>query len=491
MSDQPVIRYELDGDIAVITIDNPPVNALGIGVREGIVDALGNGNADPRVRAFVLIGAGKHFIAGADIRRFGTARPMSTRTSAAAIESSGKPVVAAVDGHALGGGFEHVLACHYRLCTARARFGLPEVSLGLVPGGGGTQRLPRMVGVELALDLILTGRKMDGNEAHRSGLVDELVEPFDLRAAAVRHARAVADRRPLPSARDMRPATGVDVTAAIDKARKAAARKSRHLPAPLAAIECVEASLALSLEDGVAMEQHTFERLEQSDQSKALRYAFFAEREAAKIPGAPLDLATAEVRSGAVIGAGTMGAGIAVCFADAGIPVKVLEATSEALDRGMQRVRATYADRLKRGSLTQEDMDRRLALIEPVDRYEAIADCDAVIEAVFERIDLKKDVFSRLEAVMKPGALLLTNSSAIDIDVMAGVTSRPGDVAGAHFFAPANVMKLCEVVRGNASTMATILRATRLGRTLGKISVVAGIATVSPPTAVAPHWSPR
>jgi 3-hydroxyacyl-CoA dehydrogenase len=474
MSENQLLKYEVVGGVGVMTIQNPPVNALAPGVREGIVEAVKAGNADPAVEAFVLIGAGRNFIAGADMRQFGSARPMSTRTSAAALEASEKPVVAAMQGYALGGGLEHALACHYRIATRGARLGLPEVTLGLIPGGGGTQRLARLIGPEAALDLIMSGRQVSAEEALRLGIVGELVSDEDLRSNALRYAEGIARLRPLPRASEQTAHLARGTPELFEKARKSVAKRGRHLLAPTAAINCVEAAVTGSFEQGVKLEQRTFEELENSEQSKALRYAFFAEREAAKIPGVSPEFKPERVKSGAVIGAGTMGSGIAICFADAGIPVKVLEATQQALDSGMQRIRDTFATRVKRGSLSQRDMDTRLALIQPVGRYELLGECDVVVEAVFERIDLKRDVFTRLDAVMKPGALLLTNSSAIDIGVMAAVTQRPAEVAGAHFFAPANVMKLCEIVRGDHCSMETIVRASKLARDLGKISVVAG-----------------
>jgi len=476
MSETQVLKYEVQDGVGIITVDNPPVNALGSGVREGIMAAVERANADPEVRAMVLIGAGRNFIAGADMRQFGKGRPVSTRNSTAAMDASEKPIVAAIDGYALGGGLEHALACHYRIGTKSAKLGLPEVSIGMVPGGGGTQRLPRLLGAEAALDMIFDAKPVAAQKALKLGILDEIVDGGELRAAAVRYAHSVAGRRPLPRVRDMAGRIAEDRQKAglFENLRKSAAKKSRGLVAPMKAIDCVEAATTLDFEAGIEFEREVFAVLENSDEAKALRYAFFAEREAAKIPGAPEGVKPAAVKSGAVIGAGTMGGGIAMCFADMGLPVMVLDATPEALERGMQRVRENYAIRVKRGSLTQQAMDERMALIRTVERYEDIADCDAVVEAVFERVDIKQDVFARLDAVMKPGALLLTNSSAIDINVMADATKRPGDVAGAHFFAPANVMKLCEIVRGDQSSMETILRSAKMGRDLGKVSVVAG-----------------
>ncbi|MDR6860917.1 3-hydroxyacyl-CoA dehydrogenase NAD-binding domain-containing protein [Variovorax guangxiensis] len=476
MSEVQSVKYAVEDGVGVITIDNPPVNALGPGVREGIMQALANGNADPAVRSFVLIGTGRNFMAGADIRQFGGARPVSTRTSAAAIAASAKPVVAALHGYALGGGLEHALACHYRVAARNVRVGLPEVSLGIVPAGGGTQRLTRLIGPKAALEVIVSGRHVEASEALRLGILDEIVEDADLRAAAVQYALRAAEVRPLPSAQGdvLKPLPADELAALFEAARKSLSRKSRHLKAPLHALALVEAATSMSFDDGVALEQKLFEELENTDEAKALRYAFFAEREAAKIPGTSGLAQPEPVRSAAIVGGGTMGGGIAMAFADSGIEVKVLDMSQEALERGLKRIRDNYAVSVKRGSITQAQMDERLAKIRGVTDYAGIGDCDAVIEAVFERVELKQEVFAKLDEVMKPGALLLTNSSAIDIDVMAKATRRPEDVAGAHFFAPANVMKLCEVVRGSATRIQTIARTMKMARDLGKVGAVAG-----------------
>ncbi|OWT60298.1 3-hydroxyacyl-CoA dehydrogenase NAD-binding domain-containing protein [Candidimonas nitroreducens] len=475
MSDKSRIKYEPADGVGVITIDSPPVNALGPGMRESIIEALARGNADPSVQAFVLIGAGRNFIAGADIRQFGKTRSINSSVSAAALDASAKPVVAAISGYALGGGLEHALACHYRIAAPGAKVGLPEVTLGLVPGGGGTQRLTRLIGPRAAMDIILSGRHVGADEALRLGILDQVTDQPDLRAAAIHYARSIAAVRPVPRARDKQNWAVQDGEPAVFESMRASiARKARHLPAPSRAIECVEAAVRQSFEDGLKVEQQAFADLENTPEAKALRYAFFAEREAAKIPGIESGLAAAPVESAAVVGAGTMGSGIAIAFADAAIPVKVLESSPEALERGRLRIRDTYAARVKRGSLTQDSMDQRMARIQFVPGYEDIADCDAVIEAVFERMDVKHQVFGKLDAVMKPGALLLTNSSALDIDQIASATGRPGDVAGTHFFAPANVMKLCEVVRGERTAVATLQRAMKMGRAMGKVCAIAG-----------------
>jgi 3-hydroxyacyl-CoA dehydrogenase len=476
VSEAPVVRFEVEDGVGVITVDNPPVNALGPGVREGIVAAVEQGVADPNVKAMVLIGAGRSFIAGADIRQFGKPRTTPPYLSHDTIDGSPKPIVAAIHGYALGGGLEHALSSHYRIAVPSAKVGLPEVQIGILPGGGGTQRLPRLIGPKAAMEMIVSGRHVPAVEAKALGIIDKIVDEKDLRGEAIRYAKLVAARRPLPRVREKtdRLAEAKADPGMFDAMRKSIARKARNQKAPYNCIACVEAATTQTFEEGLKTERRLFAELENSDEAKALRYAFFAEREVAKIPNAPKDLKPPKVKTAAVIGAGTMGGGIAMSFADHGIPVKVLEISREALDKGMQKVRDNYAVSVKRGSLTQAEMDKRLALIQPVERYEDIADSDAVIEAVFERIDVKKQVFAKLDVVMKPGALLLTNSSAIDTDIMANATKRPQDVAGAHFFAPANVMKLFEVVKGTKTSIETIAGAMKVGRDIGKISAVAG-----------------
>ncbi len=473
MSEPEVVRFDVEDGIGVITVDYPPVNALGPGVREGIIAAVAQGEADPQVKAIVLIGAGRSFIAGADIRMFGKPRPVFKRVSYDVLNESSKPIVAAIHGFALGGGLEHALACNYRVAVASAKVGLPEVLIGIIPGGGGTQRLPRLIGPKAAMEMIVSGRHVPAEEAKALGIVDAIVPGKDLRAEAIAFAKTIVDKRPLPRVSE-RTADAKADPGMFEAMRKSIAKKARNQKAPYHAIAAVEAATMQPFAEGIKTEQRLFAELENADEAKALRYAFFAEREVAKVPGAPKDFKPTSVKSAAVIGAGTMGGGIAMCFADFGIPVKVLEASREALDKGMQRVRDNYAVSVKRGSLAQAEMDKRLALITPVERYEDIGDADVVIEAVFERIDIKKDVFTKLDAVMKPGALLLTNSSAIDTDIMANCTKRPTDVAGAHFFAPANVMKLYEVVKGSKTSLETILSTMKVGRDIGKISAVAG-----------------
>lgn len=469
MNSAPTARYELRDGVAVITVDNPPVNAMAPGIREDIVAAVEQANADAAVQGIVLTGANHNFIAGADIRQFGKARGISSAESTAAIGRSRKPVVAAIDGYCLGGGLEHALACHARVAAPGARLGLPEIKIGLIPGGGGTQRLPRLIGARAALDLILSGRQVGAKEALTLGLVDAVSEQ-PLLDVARDMIRRLATETPLPHVDRLTVKDADD--AVFADARKRTARQ--RIQAPARAIELVQAAASLAVAEGMAQERTHFSQLEASDESRALRYAFFAERTSAKIPGAPEDYRPPRVERPAVIGAGTMGGGIAMAFADAGITVRLLDASAEGLERGMQRIAANYDAKRQRNSITDEAIRERMARILPTLSYDDIADCDAVIEAVFERIDLKLQIFGKLDKIMRPDALLLTNSSAIDINTIAGATQRPHMVAGAHFFAPANVMKLCEIVKGDASSMETILRAAKMGRDLGKISVIAG-----------------
>src|SRR5262245_11836663 len=474
--DKPLVRFDVEGSTGVITIDNPPVNALGPGVRDGIIEALEKAESDPAVKAVVMIGAGRSFIAGADIRQFGKPRAQPKRPVPDVLDASSKPVVAAIHGYALGGGLEHALACHYRIAVPSAKVGLPEVLIGILPGGGGTQRLPRLVGPKRALEMILSGRHVPAEEAKALGIIDEIIPGKDLRAEAIAWAERVADRRPLPRLRDRtdRLQEAKADPGMFDAMRKAIARKAGKQKAPYHCIQCVEAAVNQAFDEGIATERRLFAELENSEEAKALRYAFFAEREVANIPTLTKDLKITELKPAAVVGAGTMGGGIAMSFADHGFPVKLLDVSPEALAKGVERIRANYATSVKRGSLAEADMERRLALLEPVDTFEAIADCDVVIEAVFEEMPVKKQVFAQLDAVMKPGALLFSNTSALDIDEIANVTKRPEAVAGTHFFVPANVMKTFEVVDGAKTSPATLAAAMKLGRDIGKISAYAG-----------------
>ena len=474
MPDSPVVRLERDGEIGVIIVNYPPVNALGPGVSDGIIDHLNIANADPSVKVMVLIGDGRSFIAGADIRGFdsGRKRPPIGQRTYDVLDASPKPVVAAIHGFALGGGLENAMACHYRIAVASAKVGLPEVLIGILPGGGGTQRLPRLVGAQTALEMITSGRHVPAPEAARLGIIDEIVpEGADLRAAAVAFALKVADARPLLRVRDK---TVSADPAIFDAMRKSIARKARNQKAPYHCIDAVEAACTQPFDAGIQREAQLFAELETSDEAKALRYAFFAEREVAKLPDLPTTIAARDVTNPAVIGAGTMGGGIAMSFADFGYDVKIMDANQEALDRGMQRIRNNYATSVKRGSLAEDEMQRRLARIHPVTDYQHISDCDVVVEAVFERMDVKQPVFAKLDEVMQPNAFLFSNTSALDMDELASVTKRQDRIAGTHFFSPANVMKLLEVVRPSKALPETLMTAMALGRKIGKISAMAG-----------------
>jgi 3-hydroxyacyl-CoA dehydrogenase len=474
MTEPPVVRLETEGDVGVIIVNYPPVNALGPGVSEGIIDCLNKANADPAIKAMVLMGDGRSFIAGADIRGFGTSRkrlPLGERTYDV-LDASAKPVVAAIHGFALGGGLENAMACHYRIAVPSAKVGLPEVLIGILPGGGGTQRMPRLAGPEVALDLIVSGRHVPAPEAKTLGILDEVLpEGANLRDAAVAYASRIAAIRPLPRVRDRDAKAD---PAIFEAKRKSIARRARNQKAPYACIAAVEAACTLPFDEGMAREQALFAELENADEAKALRYAFFAEREVAKLPDMPPGVQPRDFERPAVIGAGTMGGGIAMSFADFGFDVKIMDASKDALDRGMERIRNNYATSVKRGSLAQDEMERRLARIHPVEGYDDIKDSDVVIEAVFERMDVKKPIFAKLDEVMAPGALLFSNTSALDMDELASVTKRPQDVAGTHFFSPANVMKLLEVVRPSQASFETLATAMALGRKIGKISAMAG-----------------
>ncbi len=475
MSGSSPVSLERQGDIGVIVVNYPPVNALGPGVAEGIKDCLARGNTDPAIKAMVLIGAGRSFIAGADIRGFGTSRPRLPLGQRVydVLDGSEKPVVAAIHGYALGGGLEIAMACHYRIALPSARVGLPEVLIGILPGGGGTQRLPRLIGAKAALDMIVTGRHVPAPEARKLGILDEVLpENADLRDSAIAYATRIVDVRPLPRVRDR--AVKLEDPGLFDATRKSIARRARNQIAPYQCIVAVEAACSLSFDEGCQREADLFKELENSPEARALRYAFFIEREVARLPDIATNTPVRDFTTAAVVGAGTMGGGIAMSFADYGFPVKIMDSTPDALERGMQRIRDNYATSVRRGSLAEDEMERRLARIEPVAGYDDIKDCDIVIEAVFEEMDVKKPIFARLDEVMKPGALLFSNTSALDVDQLAAMTKRPQDVAGTHFFSPANVMKLLEVVRGAKSSPQTLLSAMQMGRRIGKLSAMAG-----------------
>jgi 3-hydroxyacyl-CoA dehydrogenase len=467
------IDLRRDGDVAVVTADNPPVNALKHEVRAGLIHALEQARDDGTVKAVVIACAGRTFFAGADITEFGKPpQAPSLHDVIAAIEAMPKPVVAALHGTALGGGFELALACHFRVAVSGARVGLPEVKLGLLPGAGGTQRLPRLVGPEKALQMIVTGEPIGATEARADGIIDEIVEG-DLTAGAVEFARhVVKESRPLRLVRDREEKL---IGEGFADAAEALTRRQRGRDAPAACVEAVRNAIVLPFDEGLRRESELFRRLVAGDQSKAQRHIFFAEREAAKVPDMPGTTRPRQIAHAAVIGAGTMGGGIAMCFANAGIPVTVVETARDLLQKGIERIAANYRTTVSRGGLTADEMERRLGLIAGATELEATAGADVVIEAVFEEMDVKKRVFADLDRIAKRDALLATNTSTLDVNEIARVTARPHDVLGMHFFSPANVMRLLEIVRGRGTSFEALATAIALGRRLGKVPVAVGV----------------
>ncbi len=478
MSD--LVQLTKDQDIAIITINNPPVNALSPGVPEGLAEAIQKINADDSVKAAVVIGGGKTFIAGADIKEFGkmtsgqNQRGVGLLPLLLQIEDSRKPVVMAIHGTAFGGGLEVAMAGHYRVASADAQVGQPEVKLGLIPGAAGTQRLPRLAGVAKAVEMCTGGNPVKAAEALKLGIVDRIIEG-GLQSGAVAFAREIAGK-PAPKTRERNEKLGSEAenspifAAARDNARK----RQRGMMAPLAAIEAIESATRLPFDEGCERERKLFMECLFSDQSKALIHVFFGEREVAKIPDIPKETPVIPVKSAAVVGAGTMGGGIAMVFANAGIPVLLKEADQAALDRGLSTIQKNYANSVKRGRFTQQFVDERLKLIKPTLSYDEFSNVDMVIEAVFEGMALKKEVFGTLDRVCKPGAILASNTSTLSIDEIASATSRPEAVIGTHFFSPANVMRLLEIVRGKASSKEVIATCMQLSKKLGKVGVLVG-----------------
>jgi 3-hydroxyacyl-CoA dehydrogenase len=475
----PVTDLSMDGDVAVITLNSPPVNALSANVREGLFEGFKAATANPDAKAIVLICEGRTFIAGADITEFGGAsRGPSLFDVQEMMENAPKPVIAAIHGTALGGGLEVALVAHYRVAVPSARLGLPEVNLGLLPGAGGTQRLPRVAGPEKALEMMTSGRHAPAKEALEMGLVDELAEEGKLREAAVAFARrCVAENKPLVKVRD----NNTKVEAARGKPeifeafRKANARKFRGFLAPEYNIRCIEAAVNLPFDEGLAVERKLFGELVTGSQSAAQRYSFFAERQAQKIPDVPDDTPLIPVKSVGIIGAGTMGGGIAMNFANVGIPVTIVEVQKEALERGLKVIRGNYERTASRGGITAAQVEERMALITGSLDMNDLAPVDLVIEAVFERMDVKKDIFTKLDAICKPGAILATNTSGLNIDEIASVTKRPEAVIGLHFFSPANVMKLLEIVRADHTSKSVIATSMKLAKQIGKIAALVGV----------------
>jgi 3-hydroxyacyl-CoA dehydrogenase len=462
------------GRIGILTVNNPPVNALAAAVRSGIKDGIEAFGKDPNIDAIVLIGGGRTFIAGADIREFG--KPPSgpnLNDVIAGMENCPKIIVAALHGTPLGGGLETALGAHYRVSVASTRVGLPEVHLGILPGAGGTQRLPRLAGAKYALDAMISGRHIPAPEAKSKGIIDAIVEG-DLLAGAVAHAQMlVAQKAPRRRVRDLK--VTLESPDLFKETEKAIARRARGFKAPWSIIKCVQAAVELPFDEGLKRERELFLELLVSPESAAQRYYFFAEREAAKVLDVPADTPQREIKTAGIVGAGTMGGGIAMNFANAGIPVTLLEVKQEALDRGLKTIRTNYENTAKRGGIKAEDVDKRMTLIKPTLSYDDLKDADVIIEAVFETMEVKEGVFKKLDEVAKPGAVLATNTSGLNVNQIAGYTKRPGDVIGMHFFSPANVMKLLENVRGKATQKDVIATVMSLSKKIGKIPVLVGV----------------
>lgn len=469
------VRSEVTSGVAVLTIANPPVNALGAAVRGGLLDALTAALADPDVRAIVIAAEGKVFVAGADISEFGKpVVPPSLPDVLSAIESAPKPVVAAINGMALGGGLELALACHARIVAASAKLGLPEIKLGIIPGAGGTQRLPRLIGAAPAFAMMASGDPISADKAKAAGLADEVVEG-DLLAAASAHALHLADAGIWRTSGAAEGKVDEADRAAFEAAAADAIRKAPRMPNVKALALSVRTGLDKGLAEGLATERAAFLDLVKDPTSKALRHLFFAEREAARVPGIGKDVKARPLAKAAVIGAGTMGGGIAMCFAQAGIPVTLIEVKEEALNAGLARIRSNYETSVKRGSLTQEKMERHLGFITGGVGLEAAADADIVVEAAFEEMGVKAEIFGALDRITKPGTILATNTSYLDVNAIAETTSRPQDVVGLHFFSPANVMRLLEIVRGAKTAPDVLVTSLDLARRIGKLPVVVGV----------------
>jgi len=462
------------GRIGILTVNNPPVNALAAAVRDGIKEGVEAFGKDANIDAIVLIGGGRTFIAGADIREFGKPpKGANLNDVIATMENCPKIVVAALHGTPLGGGLETALGAHYRVALASTRVGLPEVHLGLLPGAGGTQRLPRLTGAKYALDAIIAGRHIPAPEAKSKGIIDAIVDG-DLLVGAVAHAQMLAAQKaPRRRVRDLN--TTLESPDLFKETEKAIARRARGFKAPWSIIKCVQAAVELPFDEGMKRERELFVELLTSQESAAQRYYFFAEREAAKVLDVPADTPQREIRKAGIVGAGTMGGGIAMNFANAGIPVALLEVKQEALDRGLKTIRTNYENTAKRGGMKAEDVDKRMALITPTLAYDDLKDSDVIIEAVFETMEVKEGVFKKLDEVAKPGAVLATNTSGLDVNQIANYTKRPGDVIGMHFFSPANVMKLLENVRGKATQKDVIATVMSLSKKIGKIPVLVGV----------------
>ena len=467
------ITTQRHGDVLVIISDNPPVNALGVSVREGVQEAIARAGADDDIKAVVIRCKGRTFFAGADITEFGKpTRGPHLGAVIDAIEALNKPVIAAIHGTALGGGCEVALGCHYRVAVPSAKIGTPEVKLGLLPGAGGTQRITRLAGVALALEMTAIGNPISAQKARDAGLIDKIVGEDTLEDDAIAFAREVADTRPLPRASEKVAPPDPD---AIEAFKIANARKFRGFDAPAANIRCVGAATTSSFEDGIRTERDEFGKLMAGGQSAAQRYMFFAERQAAKVDDIPADTPLRPLKKVGVVGAGTMGGGISMNFLNAGIPVTIVETAPEALDRGVAVIRKNYQNSAKRGRFTEERVEQMLGLLSPTLSLDDLKDCDLIIEAVYENMEVKKELFGKLDAIAKPGAILASNTSYLNIDEIAAATNRPADVIGMHFFSPANVMKLLEVVRGAKTSLDVLATVMAVAKPIGKVAVVSGV----------------
>src|SRR5262245_21813911 len=467
-----VAQYAVRDGIAIITMSNPPVNGLGNALRAQLMACLKKAEADPAAKGAVIIGSAKAFSGGADIREFGKPREKPDLFEVNDQQDAmKKPLVAAIGGFALGGGLELALGCHYRVAAPRAQLGLPEVKLGILPGSGGTQRLPRVIPMAEAVRMMTTGNTIPAEKAKELGLVDEIVAG-DLLEGAIRF---LAQHRPIRRVRDMKARIDGNAEAFFAKVREQVAKESRGYPAPLEIVECAAAAATLPFDEGRKVERERFQKLINTAESKALRHMFFAERQTSKIPDVPEDTPVRPLNKAAVIGAGTMGGGIAMCFANAGIPVTLVDTTQEALDKGLQKIKGNYAATVQKGRLTQAEMDKRLSLIKKSLLLEDLKDANIVVEAAFERMDVKEDLFKKLDALMPQSAILATNTSTLDVDQIAAATRRPQDVIGTHFFSPANVMRLLEVVRGKQTAKDVLATTMKLGKTLKKLPVVSGV----------------
>ena len=468
----------LHGDLAVITINNPPINGLGLMTRSDISACLKAAELDTAVTAVLIVGTGKAFSGGADIKEFGTDKTFSSPTLPELIEqmdASTKPIVAMINGVCMGGGLELALACHYRVATSALQIALPEVKLGLLPGAGGTQRLPRLLAMETCIAMVCSGQVMLSDQLVDSAVFDVFEpDPKALFETATRFASRIASKRPLPRVRDRKCVEPLSVDLFL-RSRNDLLKKSAHFPAPFACLEALEASLTRDFDAGIELERSIFQKLLHSEESKALRHIFIAERAVGKIDGVTSETAKRAIASVAIIGAGTMGAGIAMNFASVGIPVKILDLQAESLEKGLTKIRSSYQSAVSKGKLTQEQCEQYCGLIEGVDNYAAIANADLVIEAVFEEMQVKKSVFETLDQVMKPGAILATNTSTLDVNQIAGFTKRPQDVIGLHFFSPANIMKLLEIVRGEQTAADVLATCAALAKKINKAAVVAGV----------------